>query len=182
MRYRVSRRFLGRVLKDKGHSQKFPRLWPRISETIKARHRNAMDELERTWNAPGPVRRLAADKGKWGEKMVLQQAWDFSRYTRRLWQNFTELRTDGSWTLSCFSQCLTRIRYRNIVSRLFQGFLPKMPIWMLYYLDILPIRSHVVPTYVKPPVQTFAQTISVPAFTFIFLVQHVLLCFWRLIA
>ena len=132
--------------------QKFPWLWPRISETIKARHRNAMDELERTWNAPGPVRRLAADKGQWCEKMVLQQVWDFSGYTRR--QNFTELRTDGSWTLSCFSQCLTRIRYRNIVSRLIQGLLPKMPIWMLYYLDILPIRSHVVPTYVKPPAQT----------------------------
>ena len=63
MMYRVSRRFLECVLKDKGHSEKFPRLWPRISETTKARHRNAMDELERTWNAPGPVPGLAADKG-----------------------------------------------------------------------------------------------------------------------
>lgn len=57
-----------------------------------------------------------------------------------------------------------------------------MSIWMLCYLDVLPIRPHVVPTSVKPPVQTFAQTISVPAFAFIFLVQHVLLRFRRLIA
>ena len=63
MGYRVCCCFLERVLKDKGHSEKFPRLWPRISETIKARHRNAMDELEKTWNAPGLVRGLAADKG-----------------------------------------------------------------------------------------------------------------------
>lgn len=177
MGYRVCCCFLERVLKDKGHSEKFPRLWPRISETIKARHRNAMDELEKTWNAPGLVRGLAADKGS------DVKAWDFSRYTQRLWQKFMELRTDSSWTLSCFSQCLTQICYWNILSRLIQGFLPKMPIWMLYSLDILPICCpHVVPTYVKPPVQTFAQTISVPAFAFIFLIQHVLLCFQRLIA
>lgn len=46
----VCRRFLESVLKDKGPSDIFPRLWPRISETIKARHRNAMDELEKILN------------------------------------------------------------------------------------------------------------------------------------
>ena len=43
----VCRRFLESVLKDKSPSDIFPRLWPRISETIKARHRNAMEELEK---------------------------------------------------------------------------------------------------------------------------------------
>lgn len=38
------------VLKDKGSPDIFSRLWPRISETIKARHRNAMDELEKILN------------------------------------------------------------------------------------------------------------------------------------
>lgn len=54
----------------------------------------------------------------------------FEIYTASL-TKFTELRTDGSWTLSCISQCLTRIRYRNILSRLIQIFAQDA------YLDVL---------------------------------------------
>lgn len=42
--------FLENLLKDKAPSDRIPRVWPRISERIKERHRKAMNELEKILN------------------------------------------------------------------------------------------------------------------------------------